>query len=306
MHRRTFVKHSSLLALNIGVFGRIEYVNGAFIGDTPTTTDVLGPFYRPGAPFRTNINPADFSGTPLHLSGTIYKEDGTTVVTNCLVEVWQCDNHGMYDLLTDDFIYRGAAKTGDDGRYHFITTHPVSYAVDLSKSVFRPPHIHLRISGSEEYPDLITQIYFKNDPHLREDPYSSSSSAIRRILETSKNADNEDVIRFDIVMSKEFPLDDAVFKKLSGIYTANQIVSEFYGVSKDGRIEFYRKGGLLYIKANGQIEEALRYKGSNSFDNGADLKITFELLQGGGVKVSGNALLNGTWKSFECSKELTY
>lgn len=87
MHRRKFVKNSTLIALSIGVFGKIEYANGAFIGDTPTTTDVLGPYYRPGSPLRTNITPFDFNGTPLHLSGTIYKADGKTPLKSCLIEV---------------------------------------------------------------------------------------------------------------------------------------------------------------------------------------------------------------------------
>lgn len=165
----------------------------------------------------------------------------------------------------------------------------------------------MRISGSEEYPDFITQLYFKGDPHLAEDGYSSSPAASKRILDISKNAKNEDVVHFDMVMSKTFPLDKSVFKKLSGIYTANEVVDKFYGLSKGGRIEFYEKGNLLYIKANGQIEEALRYIGNNSFDNGADLKLNFELLQGGGVKILGRAETSkGIWKSFECLKELSY
>lgn len=300
MHRRTFVKSSSLLALSIGVFGRIEYVNGAFIGDTPTTTDALGPFYRPNSPFRTNINPAGFTGTPLHLSGVIYKEDGKTLFKNCLVEMWQSNHEGVYDILSDDYIYRGAAKVGKDGKYHFITTHPAQYGT-------RPPHIHLRISDTEEYSDLITQIYFKGDPHLKEDFYSSAPTSAKRILKTSKNSKGEDVVHFDVVMSKQFPLDDAVYKKLSGVYTSNVLAGEFYGFKGERRIECCKNGDLLYFKIEGQIVDAFRYIGNNSFDNNADVKIKFELLQKGGVKIRANAFIEGgTWKNFEISKEVSY
>jgi catechol 1,2-dioxygenase len=76
MQRRTFIKESGMVALSLGVFGNIRWENDRFVGDT--TTDILGPFYRPGAPLRTNINPEGFTGEILHLSGTILKSDGKT------------------------------------------------------------------------------------------------------------------------------------------------------------------------------------------------------------------------------------
>jgi hypothetical protein len=53
--------------------------------------------------------------------------------------------------------------------------------------------------------------------------------------------------------------------------------------------------------------DAFRYVGNNSFDNNADVKIKFELLGGGGVKIISNAFIEGgTWKSFEILKEVSY
>jgi len=78
MERRAFVKNTSLAAAAIAVFGSIKWANGKPIGDSPTTTDILGPYYRPGAPIRSNINPEGFTGVPLHMSGTIFKDDGKT------------------------------------------------------------------------------------------------------------------------------------------------------------------------------------------------------------------------------------
>ncbi|MFI5134905.1 MAG: hypothetical protein ACHQD9_03530, partial [Chitinophagales bacterium] len=178
MKRRTFVRNTSLLAFSVGVFGNISWINGKAEGDTPTTTDILGPFYRPGAPMRTNINPPDFKGTPLNLSGIIYKDDGKTPFKNCLIEVWQCDVNGVYDNFSDDYVYRGAAKTGDDGAYQFITTHPIPYAINDEKTKFRPAHIHMRIAGEAGDQDLITQIYFKGDSHIPEDSSSSSPLSV--------------------------------------------------------------------------------------------------------------------------------
>lgn len=307
MKRRAFVKNTSLLAFSIGIFGNIRMNNGEFIGDTITTTDILGPYYRPGAPLRTNLNPPDFRGTPLHLSGFIYKEDGKTVMKNCLIEVWQCNKEGNYDNLTQEYIYRAATKTANDGSYHFITAHPIAYMVDVTKSLYRPPHIHMRISSvNEGYSDLITQIYFQGDPHLKEDPYSSDPSAIKRVLKITKSANQEEIVHFNITMQKEFPLDKTVFKRLSGIYTTSEVFTEFEGLSIGGQIELFKNGDLLFIRVNGQFEEGLRYTGNNSFENGHDLKLKFELAEGGGVKIMGNAFINDVWKPFECSKLFSY
>ena len=89
MQRRKFIKDTSAVVFGIGVFGNITWTETGFVGDTPTTTNILGPLYRPGAPLRENLNPKDFNGEVLHLSGTIFKEDGSTPMSDCLIEVWQ-------------------------------------------------------------------------------------------------------------------------------------------------------------------------------------------------------------------------
>src|SRR5438309_3799866 len=130
MHRRTFIKDTGKLAVAISVFGSIKLDNGQFVGDTPTTTDILGPYYRPGAPFRSNINPPGFSGELLHFSGTIFKEDGRTPFENALIEIWQCDANQHYDNTSEDYRYRGAQRTDSKGKYSFITTQPVPYPLE--------------------------------------------------------------------------------------------------------------------------------------------------------------------------------
>ena len=276
MKRRTFVKNASLVAFSVGVFGNISWINGKFEGDTPTTTDILGPFYRPGAPLRTNINPSDFKRPLLDFSGIVYKDDGKTPFRNCLVEIWQCNDKGVYDNFSDDYVYRGAAKTDANGRYHFITTKPIPYAINQENTKYRPAHIHMRIAGEDGDQDLITQIYFKGDSHISEDPSSSSPLSLNRILEMSKNSKNEDVLQFNVVMAKAFALDDAGFNRLVGIYDAG----------KGNRAEFFREGNVMFLKWNGQIYEGLYYKGNNTFENKmGETTAQFELQSDGGTKV---------------------
>jgi catechol 1,2-dioxygenase len=125
MDRREFVKQTSYLTVGMGVFGSVSWENGKYVDNTITTTDILGPFYRPHAPFRTNMNPTDFSGELLHLSGTVVKKDGKTPMSDCLIGVWQCNSNGDYDNISDEYIYRGSQKTSKAGAYHFITAIPV-------------------------------------------------------------------------------------------------------------------------------------------------------------------------------------
>lgn len=278
MQRRKFIQHSGMVAFGIGVFGKISWDNEKYIGDTTTTTDILGPFYRPNAPVRININPAGYTGPLFHLSGTVYKTNGKTVFPNCLVEIWQCDEHKVYDNTTDDFRYRGSQRVGKNGRYHFITTHPLPYPIGAASAIYRPAHIHMRISG-EGQQDLITQVYFKDDPHLEKDPSAKSPDAINRILRVKENSTKEKMVEFNVVMQKEFKPGPEVYKKINGIYKMND----------ESLIEFYRDGDMLFVKRNGQIVEGLRYSGNNTFDGGAagtdNVKAVFELQEGGAVKV---------------------
>ena len=270
MKRRTFIKNSTLTAFSIAAYGAIHWNGKSFEGDSITTTDILGPFYRPGAPMRSNLVPAGSPAAVMHLSGTIFGADGKTPLSNVTVESWQCDEHQHYDNTSDDYLHRGSAKTGKDGKYAFKTIVAVPYK---DGDAWRPAHIHLRIS-SNNCQDLITQIYFKGDPHIKEDGSASSPQSVNRILEIKKNTSNEVVVKFDVVMGKPFLLDAAAYKKITGLYKLEK-----------GMAEFIKEGDLLFLKMNGQYMEGLIYKGNNFFEGGLGFnKVKFELMANGDVK----------------------
>ena len=272
MKRRRFIRDSSLLAFSVGVFGKIKWDGHGYVGEDPTTTDILGPFYRPGAPFRTDLVQPQTKGEILHFGGTILGKDGKPV-QHALVEIWHCNENGVYDNLSDDYIYRASFTTGSDGKYHFRTILPVPY--QAGATLTRPAHIHMRISGTK-LQDLVTQVYFKGDKHIPEDMSSSDPRSLNRILDISKNEQNEKVVAFDIRLREEYVLDVASFKKVTGLYQ----------MSDRSMAEFYRDGDQLFVKMNGQIMEAMDYKGNNSFEGGlGQIKLKFELLNDGGAKV---------------------
>lgn len=278
MKRRTFIKQSSLTALSVSAFGAVQWNGKSFVGDSPTTTDILGPFYRPGAPMRSNIIPAKSKGNPLNLKGIIFKDDGETPVDNALVEIWQCDENENYDNISDSYLFRGALKTLRNGKYEFKTIIPVPYKADPSDdSSWRPAHIHMRVSVSNQQ-DLITQIYLKGDKYVDKDKWSSSPQAAERILTITKNSEGESEVTFDVVMSKEFPLDQEVYKKIAGLYKVNKNI-----------IEFKKMDDLLFVKLNGQFVSSIKYVGENTFEEKIQqIKVTFELLPNGGSKANIN------------------
>jgi len=272
MKRRSFVKNSTLLAFSMTAFGNISWNGRNYEGDSATTTDILGPFYRPGTPMRTHLIPAGSNGEVLHLSGTIYQKDGKKPLPDALIEIWQCDENQVYDNTSEEYRFRGAMKTGKDGKYHFMTIVPVAYKA--SETQWRPAHIHLRVSSSD-HQDLISQIYFKGDPHLSEDSSSSSPQSAHRILETKKNQEGDLAVTFDILMRETYPLDPATYDKITGLYQLER-----------GNAEFIQDGDLLFVKFNGQLQEGLSYKGNNTFEGGLGyIKSKFELLPEGGTKV---------------------
>lgn len=275
MKRRTFIKKSSLTALSISAFGAIHWNGKSFVGDSPTTTDILGPFYRPGAPMRSNIIPPNSKGSPMNLSGTIFKEDGKTPINNASVEIWQCDENEHYDNASDSYFFRGAIMTGKNGKYDFKTIVPVPYKADPNdESSWRPAHIHMRVSVVDQQ-DLITQIYFKGDKYIDSDTWASSPQAVNRILNIAKNPAGGNAVTFDVVMKKEFPLDTEVYKKITGLYR----------MEDKSRIEFIKNDDLLFMKRNGQLSAALKYMGNNTFEGGIGFpKVSFELLADGGSK----------------------
>jgi len=134
---------------------------------TPAQTE--GPFYPNKLPLDTDndllivndsITPA--VGEVTHLSGTILDARGDPI-RNALVEIWQCDGHGVYihtrcpnqDKRDKNFQGFGRFLTATSGEYYFRTIKPVAYPG-------RTPHIHFKIKkGAKEL--LTTQCYIKGD-----------------------------------------------------------------------------------------------------------------------------------------------
>jgi protocatechuate 3,4-dioxygenase beta subunit len=128
-----------------------------------SVTNILGPAYRKGAPFRSQLCPPDEPGTPLTMSGNVADAATCKPLPGAVLDIWQVDAGGDYDWNSDKFHMRGKFKAGADGRYAFDTILPVPYGS-------RPKHIHYLVTG-EGYEPHITQCYFEGDERNTTDRY---------------------------------------------------------------------------------------------------------------------------------------
>jgi protocatechuate 3,4-dioxygenase beta subunit len=199
MDRRNFLKASSLTAISLTAFGSVIKAGAnSFTGDCETTNDILGPFYRPGAPERADLTYTDLAGSRLRINGKIFKSDCTTPLPGAMIEIWHCNTKGEYDNDSSEFRHRAKLITKENGEYSFLTIIPGKY---LNGELYRPSHIHFRITA-KGYKDLVSQIYFDGDPEIAADPWASAEKAKSRILDIFPGTVNAELaVKFDIYLT---------------------------------------------------------------------------------------------------------
>lgn len=278
MKRRTFIRNTALCAVAVSTSGFIRFDGHQYVGDCATTTDILGPFYRPGSPLRTNLRVAGEAGIPVELSGTIWHNDCKTPCANARIELWHCSAEGVYDNSSSEFRYRGTTLTDSRGRYAFTTVLPVPYKAG---NRVRPAHFHLMITA-QDYQPLVTQLYFAGDKHLAGDPYASSPKAQKRILSIKALPNGSKKVVFDTGLSPRLAAEAAVIERLAGVYREEK--------DHHRQWEFFKKDDLLWMK-NEVYGEGFEYIGQNTFQYPGlpahmSLTLRFELLPAGAVKVT--------------------
>ncbi|MBL8481776.1 MAG: hypothetical protein JNJ60_06245 [Rhodocyclaceae bacterium] len=178
----------------------------------PTEQDIIGPFYRFGAPFETRLAGPDESGERIAIAGTVYAADCRSPLPNALIEIWQANAAGVYDTskpgnFTErhDFHLRAMMLTDQRGHYEFETVMPGRYPVPpglpgLEKyaGLTRPAHIHFRVTETLHVP-LTTQLYFQGDPHIAKDPFAGHKHGLAIALRSDAGLLRG---RFDIVLAR--------------------------------------------------------------------------------------------------------
>ena len=164
--------------------------SGAFaeaLTQTPKMAE--GPFYPDKLPLDTdndlirvtdNATPA--LGQITHLGGRILDSKGEPV-RNALIEIWQCDNNGVYmhsrdrnvDKHDTNFQSYGRFLTSSTGEYYFRTIKPAPYPG-------RTPHIHVKVSIKDKTV-LTTQLL-----NVNEKERNTKDGLFKRITDEKKRA----------------------------------------------------------------------------------------------------------------------
>lgn len=171
-----------LLSDTLGISMLVDAINHRH-REGVTETTVLGPFYVEDPPEVTlgSDVTGGLKGDPLYAEGTVCAPDGSPLA-NAVVDVWQSDADGFYDVQYADRTeagLRARLRTDANGRFYFWSVMPTAYPIpydgpvgDMLKATkrhpYRPAHLHFLIA-TEGYETLITHLFVDGDRYLHSD-----------------------------------------------------------------------------------------------------------------------------------------
>jgi protocatechuate 3,4-dioxygenase beta subunit len=189
-HRQEFILLSDVLGLSRLVNVMDDARNRVGEG---TETSLLGPFFREKAPelaLGETIARDLKGGKEILLYGQVMDTDGQPI-PRAEIDVWQTDAKGLYDLQANDpsvMDMRGRFRCDAQGRYHLRTVKPIGYSVPMDGPVgrmvaqqgrhgHRPAHIHVLVAAPG-HRELVTALYFADDPHIDSDTVFGVSDSL--------------------------------------------------------------------------------------------------------------------------------
>jgi hydroxyquinol 1,2-dioxygenase len=173
-----------LSAGSLGLSSLICLLNNGDHGQTATTANLMGPFWRMDSPFTANgasIVRSPTPGDPIIVDAWVRDRDGKAVA-GAEVDVWHTSGEGFYenqDPEQADMNLRGKFITDADGHIAFRSVKPAGYPIPVGGPVgdllraqgrhnMRPAHIHFMIH-KPGYKTQFSQVYSSDDPNLDTD-----------------------------------------------------------------------------------------------------------------------------------------
>ncbi len=125
-----------LLAGSLGFSTLVCLLNNGNNGQTETTANLLGPFWRMDSPVTKNGDSIVRSSTPgpaLFVNAWV-RDAGGKPIADAEVDVWQSSPEGFYenqDPIQADMNLRGKFTTDKDGHINFRSVKPAGYPIPV-------------------------------------------------------------------------------------------------------------------------------------------------------------------------------
>lgn len=206
--RQEFILLSDVLGLSM--------LTVAMNNDKPkgcTEATVFGPFHVEGAPhYALGEDIANGArGTPCLVRGIVKSMDGQCVA-GAVLDVWQSDDDGLYDVQHEHLEHaqaRGVITADQEGRFHFRTIVAVPYAIPHDGPVgqmlqatgrhpWRPAHLHFRVKAPG-YETLITHVFRKDSDYLDSDAVFGVRQSL--VCDWVPQPDGSFVLEYDFVLN---------------------------------------------------------------------------------------------------------
>ena len=162
-----------------------------------TAANIEGPYYRAGAPMRSDLADAKTPGTPLVIEGKVLAAGCDSPVADVLLDVWQANADGHYDndgtAAPGALFMRGRLRADASGAFLIKTVVPGRY---LNGPKYRPAHVHVKLAAPGFAP-LTTQLYFPGDPYNDTDPF-----IVRSLIMALKDDAGVRVAHYDFVLKR--------------------------------------------------------------------------------------------------------
>ncbi|HZN30705.1 MAG TPA: catechol 1,2-dioxygenase, partial [Xanthobacteraceae bacterium] len=173
-----------LMSGSLGFSTLICLINNGDNGQTETSQNLLGPFWRihsPATPNGGSIVRSPTPGPALFVNAW-FKDGNGKPVAGAEVDVWQSSPEGYYenqDPVQADMNLRGKFTTDRNGQINFRSVKPAGYPIPVDGPVgellraqgrhnMRPAHLHV-LASKDGFKTLISQVYVPDDPNIETD-----------------------------------------------------------------------------------------------------------------------------------------
>ena len=198
-----------LMSGSLGFSSLICLLNNGNNGQTETSANLLGPFWRMNSPRTENGGSIVRSPTP---GPTLFvncwlKDRSGKAIEGAEVDIWHSSPEGFYeqqDPKQAPMNLRGKFVTDRDGHFWFRSVKPAGYPIPVDGPVgdlvragkrhnFRPAHLHF-LMFKPGFKTLISQVYVNDDDRLETDvQFGVTKALIGNYVRHEGNAPAPDV-----------------------------------------------------------------------------------------------------------------